>query len=302
MAADGLGRGLHPDRGQAGVRHPAERLAADDRRDPDHAGGRLAQRLAHTGHTEHGADRNHRIGGSEQDGVRTGDRVQDARGRLGLVGADREDRVRGRLGAVAHPPLLEVHCLALLRLLWIVDHDVGFHAVVRHRQQAHAGLPAVAQGLGHRRERVAGAQHPGPDEVGGDVLVAKAEPGGLGAVGGELLLDGPGLVRVAPAALGVDAAAQRVHAGVEVRADAQAVHPDVVAGVHQRGHLVRRVWAVARRADRRQPQRGLDTKQEPGPAHSTDHNHDLHDVGSSHEADRGTQYRYRWCGVQPRPV
>ena len=100
------------------------------------------------------------------------------------------------------------------------------------------GCPALAQRLGHLRQRIAGAQHLAADQVGGQVAVAEAEPVRLHAVGGEFLLGVPGFVAMAPAALGVDAAAEGVHAGVEVRADPHAVHPCVVADVDDRGQFV----------------------------------------------------------------
>ena len=45
------------------------------------------------------------------------------------------------------------------------------------------------------------------------------------------VLDAPGLVAAAPAALEVDPVAERVHDGVEVGAHLEAVHPEVVGGV-----------------------------------------------------------------------
>ena len=103
------------------------------------------------------------------------------------------------------------------------------------------GVPSVAQRLGHLRQRVARAQHLAAHEMGGQVAVAEAEPVGLHAVGGEFLLGVPGFVAMAPAALRVDAAAQGVHAGVEIRADPHPVHPRVVADVDDRGQFVIRL-------------------------------------------------------------
>jgi hypothetical protein len=107
-----------------------------------------------------------------------------------------------------------------------------------HRQQPDPGLPPGAQRLGHRGEREAGVEHPGPDEVRGQVAVAEAEPRLLHAVRRELLLGVPGLVGAAPAALGVDAAAEGVHHGVEVGADLQPVEPEVVGGVGHDRHVL----------------------------------------------------------------
>ena len=52
-----------------------------------------------------------------------------------------------------------------------------------------------------------GVQHLGAHQVGGDVAIAEAEPGGLDAVRRQLLLDAPRLVAPTPAAAGVDAVA-----------------------------------------------------------------------------------------------
>src|SRR5262249_9731605 len=73
-----------------------------------------------------------------------------------------------------------------------------------------------------------------PVEVGGEVLVAEAEPGGA-AVALEALHRAPGLVAQAPAPLGVDGVGQRVDDRVEVGADVQPVEVDVVADVDDGG-------------------------------------------------------------------
>jgi hypothetical protein len=156
----------------------------------------------------------------------------------------------------------------------VVHDDVGLDPVVRARQQRHARPPAVAQGGDDVGEPVTGAQHPGPDEVRGDVAVAEGEPRRLGLVGGQLLADRPRLPRPPPPALGVDAAAEGVEAAVEVRGDPQAVHPDVVADVHDGSHLVLRV--VGAGSDRRQAERGLHPEQEPGAPDPADQHRHLH--------------------------
>jgi hypothetical protein len=96
--------------------------------------------------------------------------------------------------------------------------------------------------------------------VGRDVPVAQAEPGRLHAVRRQLLLGVPGLLAPTPAALGVDAVAEGVHHGVEVGADLEPVHPEVVGGVGHDGDLA--LLAVAPR----QLQHPL---QEPGAADAT---------------------------------
>jgi hypothetical protein len=76
--------------------------------------------------------------------------------------------------------------------------------------------------------------------VGGDVPVAEAEPVWPGAVGGELGQHGEGLLIPAPPLLLADAAAERVHDGVEVRADVQPEQADVIARIADDGDLGQR--------------------------------------------------------------
>ena len=145
--------------------------------------------------------------------------------------------MRGQLRAVAHPPLLEVDCPAsgrpgvVHRAVGIVHDDVGLGTLVGHGDEAHPGLPSLAECLGDGREGIAGVEHLRAHEVGRDVAIAEPKPRGLESVVGQLFLDGEGLPFAAPAALLGDAVAEGVHHGVEVRAHAQSVDPDVVAGV-----------------------------------------------------------------------
>ena len=110
--------------------------------------------------------------------------------------------------------------------------------------------------------------------MGGQVAVAEAEPIRLHAVGGEFLLGVPGFVAVPPAAFGVDAAAEGVHAGVEIGADAHAVHPGVVADVDDRGQLVS--VAIRSAGELAQAEQMLHTQQEARAADAADQNRDLH--------------------------
>ncbi len=109
-----------------------------------------------------------------------------------------------------------------------------FHRVVGHRQQAHARLPAPAERLGDRGQRLALRQHLAAQDVGGEVTVTEGEPVGARAVGGQLGPDAEGLPGPPPALVLVDAAAED---GVQVRADPQAEQRDVVAGVPDDGDL-----------------------------------------------------------------
>ena len=212
------------------------------------------------------------IGRRKQHHVRGRDRVGDPWSRGGLVRSDEREAVRRHLRPVAHPPLLEVDRPALAGV-GIGDDDVGFAAVIAGGQQVRAGRPALAQRLGHLRERIAGPQHLAADEMRGQIAVAEPEPVGLHSIGGEFLLGMPGFVAVAPPALGVDAAAEGVHAGVEVGADANAVHPRVVADVDdRRSRMI--LWFPA--CELAEAEQVLDPQQESRTADSADQNGDLH--------------------------
>ena len=209
VRADGLGGGLDADHRQAFIGHPAQRLSGDDGGVADDRRRRRAQRATDSGHGEDRADAHHRIGRREQHDVGVGDRLGDTGARGGLVGADESEAVGGDLGAVAHPPLLEVDrplgVGLVVRIRESVRHDdVGFAAVVGDGQQSGARLPPRAQRLGDLRQRIARAQHLAAHQMRGQVPVAEAEPVRLHAVGGEFFLRVPGFVRVAPAPFGVD--------------------------------------------------------------------------------------------------
>lgn len=77
-----------------------------------------------------------------------------------------------------------------------------------------------------------------------------------------------------PAAVGVDPAAEGVHAGVEVRTDANAVHPCVVSYVDDSRELML-AGTVGKGAE---PQQVLHAQQKPCAADSADQNGDLHNV------------------------
>ena len=77
--------------------------------------------------------------------------------------------------------------------------------------------------------------------MGGEVAVAEPEPVRLHAVSGQFLLGMPGFVTVSPTPVGVDTATEGVHTGVEVRADANAEHPRVIADIDYRGQFVIRI-------------------------------------------------------------
>ncbi len=166
----------------------------------------------------------------------------------------------------ADPELLEVH--RTQRAVRAFDVDQRGHRVVAHRQQAHPGLPAGAQRRGGLRERRALAQHPGPHQVGRDVLVAEGEPVRRFPVGAELVLHRPGLLGAAPALLRVDAAAEGVHHGVQVRAHVQPEQRDVVAGVADHRHLG--AGMRVRQVGEQSPQEagGPDSAGEHGDAHA----------------------------------
>src|SRR6185312_2340461 len=109
--------------------------------------------------------------------------------------------------------------------------------------------------------------------MGGQIAVAESEPVRLYSVGREFLLGMPGLVAMPPAALRIDTAAEGVHAGVKVRADANAVHPCVVTDVDDRRQRMILCLPVCELAEAEQV---LHSQQESRAADSADKNGDLH--------------------------
>ena len=156
--------------------------------------------------------------------------------RLGVLDAVEVDLV-DVVGMVA---LYEV---VLEREPAIVGPQLGAHDVVGHRQQ----LGVDAQGereLGLDLGQPDASAHPlRAQEVGRDVPVAEAEPRLL-PIALEHRSGRPGLVAHPPAGGVVGQAGQRVHDGVEVRADEQAVELEVVAGVDDDGELDIRPWCL----------------------------------------------------------
>jgi hypothetical protein len=147
---------------------------------------------------------------------------------------------------------------------------VGLDSVIAHRQQVQAVAvlrlePPLTERPGDLREREPGLEHLGADQVSGDVPVAEPEPGRLHAVGRELGFGAPGLLPAPPTPLRIDAVAQGVHHSVEIRADLESVHPDVIGRVGHDRDLGRRVDAGEQSAGDAVPQ-PLD---EAGSAHAS---------------------------------
>ena len=155
---------------------------------------------------------------------------------------------------------------------------MGLVPVVGGGQQAYARIPPPAQSCGDVAEPVSGVEHLGADQMRGQVAVAESEPVGVGAVGGQFLFGMPGFPASAPSAIGVDAIAEGVHAGVEIRADAYAVHPRVVADVDHRRHLVFRGRQTLRQhvGERRASKEFANTLQKSGATDATNKNRHLH--------------------------
>ncbi len=228
MLGDRRGRRLDAHRGEHLVGHPAHRRVTDDGGEADDRYPRLGDGFADPGHGEDGPDGHDGVRRREEDDVGSGDGLQDARRRLGLLGADGHDGLRRDGGAQLHPVLLEVNGPALAV---DVDRHMRLDPVVGHRQQPDARFPARTERLGDGAQGIARAEHLRTDDVGGEVAVAEPEPLGADAVRREFLLDVEALVGTAPALLLVDATAEGVHHGVEVGADLEAEQMDVVTGV-----------------------------------------------------------------------
>ena len=83
-------------------------------------------------------------------------------------------------------------------------------------------------------------ERPRSEQVGRQVEVAQPEPRGLGVEAPELLGRAEGLVAPAPPAFAIEGVAEPVGDRVEVRTHPEAVHVQVVAGVHDRRDIDRR--------------------------------------------------------------
>lgn len=168
----------------------------------------------------------------ENDDIGRRQRFQHPRRGSGLLDAHQRDLLGRQRGPQPYPPLLEVQRAPTRARL--VDHDMGLHPVVGHRYQPHRHGQVVEPSAAERgrdlAERVA-AEHLGTHDVRGQVTVTEAEPRRPDAVGRQLLAGVERLVRPTPALLGMDAAAEGVHHGVEVGAHVQPEQGHVVGGV-----------------------------------------------------------------------
>ena len=167
-------------------------------------GARVApQRLADAGDAEDRADRDDRVGRRQDDQVGVGDRLDHAGRRRRRRRARPRPRSRPgprRAAAPSTPgsarPGGRSASSGSAIATWVSTRSsvIGSSRTLPRRRE-----PALAQRLGHLRERVAGVEHLGADQVGGDVAVAQAEPRRLDAVRRQLVLDAPRLVAPAPA-------------------------------------------------------------------------------------------------------
>ena len=145
---------------QALVGHAAHRRAADDRRHPDDR-GRAGRR------PPPGAPGTARIGAMLTTGLlgatsttsAAAERLEHAGGRLGGLGADEDEPVGRARRRGAGPTTPGSGSPA--RSPSTSTTDVRLQPVVGGRQQPDAGLPAVAQRLGHRGQRIAGVRASG---------------------------------------------------------------------------------------------------------------------------------------------
>ena len=141
------------------------------------------------------------------------------------------DRLHVVAGAAPDPVLLEVQIELVPR-----GHDVEprLDRAVRHRQDRDLDLEPRGDPRGHLRQRQAVRQRSCAEQVRRQVEVAEPEPRGVGVEGRELLGRSEGLASPAPPPLPIERVAEPVRDRVEVGTHAEAVHVDVVAGVHDR--------------------------------------------------------------------
>jgi hypothetical protein len=104
--------------------------------------------------------------------------------------------------------------------------------------------------------------------MGGQVTITEREPRRPNSVRRQLIQYGPALVPPPPSPDGIMPVAQRIHDRVEVRADAEPVHSDVIGRVGDDCELG--VGKCPSNAAR-----------EPGSADATGHDHDAHPISFS---------------------
>ena len=189
------------------------------------------ERLADRSHGEDRADRDVGVARREEDQVGIGDRLEDAGRRCGRVFAFEADGVDLVAVAARDEPLLE-------RKLARRRPDPRPQPVVRRRQQMQLDSERLSESHSDARERLAGAERLGADEVEAQVEIAEPEPR-LPAERAHGLEHAPRLVRAAPAAALVVETGERVEDRVEVGRDVQTEHLEVVADVADDGDVAR---------------------------------------------------------------
>jgi hypothetical protein len=86
----------------------------------------------------------------------------------------------------------------------------------------------------------------------------------------------PGFIAMAPAAFGVDPAAEGVHAGIKIGADTHAEHPRIIANIDHSSHFMRFILMGITSFELPQAQQMLDAEQEARTSDAADENRDLH--------------------------
>ena len=215
-----------------------QRRPGHDRRDGDRVGTTGTQRVGDSRHRQQGADGHDRVGRSDHHHVGAGQGIEHSRPRARVLGAVEAHRVHSHGVPQPDEVLLEADLPAGFPAgsATVGQRHHGGHRILGHRQQGHLQPPRCGDFGGDCGQPGAFGQAAGPVEVGAEVAVAQAEPGGAT----EPVQGVHGLPRLAgqpPAGLRVPGLGQRVGDGVQVGRDVQAVQDHVVGRVHDRRDL-----------------------------------------------------------------
>jgi len=228
---DGGGRGPGTDLDEHLVGGTFQGFAADDGADRDYAFFAGAELFADTRHGENRADADERIAGADDDAAGVADGFEDAGSGMRVFDADEMDGADAGLGAVFDEIFLKVH-------VPIASLDDGGNGLVGHGEDAGFDAESVTNGVSGLGQSFAMGQQIGAVNVGGEIAIAKIEPG-FAAKGGEAFEEMKGFAAHAPSFGGIDESSECVSDDVQVRRNFQTVHNDIVAGVDDDGEVAR---------------------------------------------------------------
>ena len=229
--------------GHEDVGRALEHLTVHERRDGD---DRRPQRVAQPRDGEDRPDRDHRVGGPDDDHVGTAERLEHLRGRPGRLDPVQRDVLDRPGRALADHELLE-------RVPGPARLHVRAHGLVAHRQHAGGDAECAARLVDRLGQPGALGQALRAAQAQGEVAVAEVEPDVLAELA-QSVHHLEGVAGQAPAAL-VDPVGEPERDEVGVGGDVAVVDLHVVAGVGDNRQLVRLVEQAARQLGAARPAR-----------------------------------------------